>query len=167
MDVETLCTILEAQIKAQQQMFTELIKRMEKMASVSHLAVPTAPVAKAEFVWYNRYEDIILKDDATLDDAAEARLIVSKLDTVTHARFTNHILPQGASGVPLTDTVAALMELFGHNTLVNQRHAMADFNDVTPEQMKCLVWICGHFAPPDADVRARALRKMGKTLELR
>ncbi|KAK6762720.1 hypothetical protein RB195_023435 [Necator americanus] len=84
----------------------------------------------------------------------------------------------------LTDNVAALKELFGHNTsviarryaylktqrnegslhnctgLVNHRHAMAEFNDVTSEQMKCLVWICGLVAPQDADVRARALRKM-------
>ncbi|KAK6730357.1 hypothetical protein RB195_007053 [Necator americanus] len=37
---------------------------------------------------------------------------------------------------------------------------MAEFNDVTFKQMKCLVWICGHVAPLDADVSARALRKM-------
>ncbi|KAK6762296.1 hypothetical protein RB195_023129 [Necator americanus] len=49
MDAETLRTILEAQTKAQQQMFTELIKRKEKMASASHPAVPTAPVATADF----------------------------------------------------------------------------------------------------------------------
>ncbi|KAK6733040.1 hypothetical protein RB195_017045 [Necator americanus] len=74
-------------------MLTELM-RMEKMASPLHPAVPTAPVATAEFVtnslstrspefvydpengctfevWYNRYEDVISKDGATLDDAAK------------------------------------------------------------------------------------------------
>ncbi|KAK6749455.1 hypothetical protein RB195_001829 [Necator americanus] len=85
---------------------------------------------------------------------------------------------------PLNDTLAAQKELLGHNTsvfarryaylkkqrneenlrnytgLVNQRHAMAEFDDVTPEQMKCLVWICGLVAPQDADVRVRALRKI-------
>ncbi|KAK6760445.1 hypothetical protein RB195_021786 [Necator americanus] len=50
MDAETLRTILEAQTKGQQQMFTELMKRMERMASTSHPAVPTAPVATAKFV---------------------------------------------------------------------------------------------------------------------
>ncbi|KAK6762347.1 hypothetical protein RB195_023167 [Necator americanus] len=208
MDYETLRTILKAQTKAQQQMFTELMKRMGKMASASDPAVPTAPVATVEFVtnslstleppefvydpengctievWYNRYEDVISKDGATLDDAAKARLIVSKLDAVTYARFTKHILPKRACDVPLTDTVAVLKELFGHNVsvftgryaflktqrkegrlrdytgLVNQRHVMAELNDVTPEQMKCLVWICGLVALQDADVRARALRKM-------
>ncbi|KAK6763083.1 hypothetical protein RB195_023695 [Necator americanus] len=42
---------------------------------------------------------------------------------------------------------------------------MAEFSDVTPEQMKCLVWICGLVAPQDADVRARALRKMEDNLQ--
>ncbi|KAK6736008.1 hypothetical protein RB195_018967 [Necator americanus] len=206
MDGEILRTILEAQTKAQQQMFTKVMKSMEEMTSASHQAIPTAPVATAEFVtnflstglpefaydpengstfevWYNRCEDVISKDGATLDDVAKARLIVSKLDAVTYARFTNHILPKRACDVPLTDTVAVVKELFGHNTsvfarryaylkakrneesrhdytgLVNQRHAMAEFNDVTPEQMKCL-WICGLFVPQDADVRARVLRKV-------
>ncbi|PIO67650.1 hypothetical protein TELCIR_10590 [Teladorsagia circumcincta] len=37
---------------------------------------------------------------------------------------------------------------------------MAELNDVSPEQMKCLVWICGLSSSEDADIRARALRKM-------
>ncbi|KAK6758290.1 hypothetical protein RB195_015854 [Necator americanus] len=123
MDAETLRTILEAQTKGQQQMYTELMKRMEKMASASHPAVPKAPVATAEFVtnslstrlpefvydpengytfevWYNHYENVISKDGATLDDTAKARLIVSKLDAVTYARFTKNILPKRACDFP-------------------------------------------------------------------
>ncbi|KAK6743433.1 hypothetical protein RB195_010594 [Necator americanus] len=41
MDAETLRTVLEAQTKAPQQMFTEMMKRMERMASASSPAVPT------------------------------------------------------------------------------------------------------------------------------
>ncbi|PIO70574.1 hypothetical protein TELCIR_07564 [Teladorsagia circumcincta] len=135
-------------------------------------------------VWYNRYEDVISKDGATLDEAAKARLIVSKLNAVTYARFTSHILPKKACELSLADTVATLKDLFGHNTsvfsrryvylktqrngenlrnytgLVNQRNTMAEINDVSPEQMKCLVWICGLSSSEDADIRARALRKM-------
>ncbi|KAK6761651.1 hypothetical protein RB195_022656 [Necator americanus] len=111
MDAETLCTILEAQTKAKQQMFSELMKRMEKMASASHPAVPTASVATAEFVtnslstcllefvcdpdnyctfevWYNRYEDVISKDGVTLDDAAKARLIVYKSEICQHRHYS-------------------------------------------------------------------------------
>nr|CDJ86822.1 gag-pol polyprotein [Haemonchus contortus] len=106
------------------------------------------------------------------------------LDAITYARLTSRILPKRACKLPLSDTVATLKELFGHNTmvfsrryvclktqrngenlraytgLVNQRHAMAEFNDVNPEQMKCLVWKCGLAPPEDADIQARALRKM-------
>ncbi|KAK6751304.1 hypothetical protein RB195_002970 [Necator americanus] len=100
MEAEIRRTIFENQTKAQQQMFTELMKRMEKMASSSQTAVPTPPVAT----------DVISRDGATLDDAAKARLIVSKFDAVTYARFTNHILPKIACDASLTDTVLALKE---------------------------------------------------------
>ncbi|KAK6743704.1 hypothetical protein RB195_010788 [Necator americanus] len=107
MDAETLRTTVEVQTKTQQQMFTKAMKRMERMASASHPAVPTALVATAQFVtnslstrlpefvydpdsgcsfrvWYNRHEDVISKHGANLDDSAKARLIVSKLGPVTY-----------------------------------------------------------------------------------
>ncbi|VDM44297.1 unnamed protein product, partial [Toxocara canis] len=135
-------------------------------------------------VWFNRYEDVIVQDGSTLDEAAKARFIVSKLDAVAYTRFTNHILPKRAPELCYDDTVKTLKELFGHNTpvfarrynylrtkrngeslsdctgMVNRRHEMAEFNAITPEQMKCLVWICGLHTPDDADIRTLALRKM-------
>uniref|UniRef100_A0A7I4YMP9 Peptidase A2 domain-containing protein n=1 Tax=Haemonchus contortus TaxID=6289 RepID=A0A7I4YMP9_HAECO len=135
-------------------------------------------------VWYSRCEDIITQDGATLDEAAKARLIVSELDAPAYARFTNHILPRKAAEISLAETVKTLQELFGHNTsvftrryaylktqcngeslrdytgLVNRRHEMAEFNAITAEQMKCLVWICGLAAPEYADIRTHALRKL-------
>ncbi|EPB67444.1 hypothetical protein ANCCEY_13469 [Ancylostoma ceylanicum] len=132
----------------------------------------------------NGRPDIIANDGSTLDDAAKARLIVSKLDAATYARFTNHILPKKTSDISSDETVKTLKELFRHNTsvfarryaylrtqrndetirdytgLVNRRHEMAEFNDITHEQMKCLVWICGLVNPEDVDIRARALRKI-------
>ncbi|VDM28234.1 unnamed protein product, partial [Toxocara canis] len=77
------------------------------------------------------------------------------------------------------DIVKTLKELFGHNTpvfarrypiselsatwlygMVSRRHEMAEFDAITLEQMKCLVWICGLHTADDADIRTRALRKM-------
>ncbi|EYC16485.1 hypothetical protein Y032_0033g2683 [Ancylostoma ceylanicum] len=184
-----------------------VMERMERLFSAMGATPAAAPASTAEFVtnslstrlpeftydpdngctfdvWYNRYEDMIANDASTLDDAAKARLIVSKLDAATYARFTNHILPKKTVDVSLDETVKTLKDLFGHNTsvfarryaylrtqrndetirdytgLVNRRHEMAEFNDVTPEQMKCLVWICGPVNAEDADISARALRKM-------
>ncbi|VDM29678.1 unnamed protein product [Toxocara canis] len=69
-------------------------------------------------VWINRYENVIVQDGSTLDEAAKSCLIVSKLDAAAYARFTNHILPKRASKLCFDDTVKTLTELFGHNTSV-------------------------------------------------
>nr|CDJ93988.1 Gag-Pol polyprotein [Haemonchus contortus] len=111
----------------QQKMFTELVNHMERMVSGSRSTAPASPANAAEFamnslstrlpefvydpdngctfeVWYNRYEDVISKDGAALDEAAKARLIVSKLDAITYARFTSHILPKRAFEMSLSET---------------------------------------------------------------
>ncbi|PIO63819.1 reverse transcriptase [Teladorsagia circumcincta] len=165
MDDDTLRAILDAQAMAQQKTLDTLMDKMEKTFNT----MATTPAGT---------------HGATLDDAAKARLIVSKLDAAAFARFTNHILPKKPAEVSVQDTVKTLQELFGHNTsvfvrrytylrtqcsgetlrdytgLVNRRHVMAEFNTITAEQMKCLVWICGLSTSDYADIRAHALRKM-------
>ncbi|VDM46500.1 unnamed protein product [Toxocara canis] len=140
-------------------------------------------------VWINWYEDVIVQDGSTLVEATKARLIASKLDATAYARFTNHILPKRPSELCFDDTVKTLKELFGHNTsvfarrytylrtqrngeslsdytgMVNRRHEMAEFNAITPERMKCLVWIRGLHTPDDVDIHTRALRKMEDNLQ--
>lgn len=37
---------------------------------------------------------------------------------------------------------------------------MAEFNNITSEQLKCLVWVCGLVDPQDADIQTRVLRKL-------
>ncbi|EYB94208.1 hypothetical protein Y032_0174g460 [Ancylostoma ceylanicum] len=121
-----------------------VMERMERLFSAMGATPAAAPASTAEFVtnslstrlpeftynpdngctfdvWYNRCEDIIANDGSTLDDAAKARLIVSKLDATTYARFTNHILPKKTFDVSLDETVKTLKELFGHNTSVFAR----------------------------------------------
>ncbi|VDM44421.1 unnamed protein product [Toxocara canis] len=44
--------------------------------------------------------------------------------------------------------------------MVSSYHEMEEFSAITPEQMKCLVWICGLHIPDDADIRTRTSRKM-------
>ncbi|VDM47957.1 unnamed protein product [Toxocara canis] len=110
------------------------------------------------------------------------------LSSQSWMRWLTHVSPttscRKASELCYDDTVKTLKELFGHNTsvfarrynylrtqrngeslsdytgMVNRRHEMAEFNAITPEQMKRLVWICGLHTPDDADIRTLALRKM-------
>ncbi|PIO64823.1 zinc knuckle [Teladorsagia circumcincta] len=171
-------------------MFAELVDRMEGIVFGSRPSAQALQTNTVEFVmnslstrlpefvydpdngctfevWYNRYEDVISKDGATLDEAAKARLIVSKLDAITYARFTSHILSKRACEMSLADTAAKLKELFGHNTsvfsrryvylktqrndenlrdytgLVNQRHNIAEFNDSQKRDPPSPCFRCG------------------------
>ncbi|KIH63331.1 lectin C-type domain protein [Ancylostoma duodenale] len=121
------------------------------------------------------FDDIIANDGFILIDAAKARLIVSKLDAATYARFTNRRRHPTSPSMkrsyldttrPLSPVAAPTVEHSATKTtrdytgLVNRRHEEAEFNDVTPEKMKCLVWICGLTSPEDADIRTHAPRRM-------
>ncbi|VDO37690.1 unnamed protein product [Haemonchus placei] len=50
--------------------------------------------------------------------------------------------------------------LRGYTGLVNQQHAMAEFNDISPEQTECLLWICGLASSDNAYIWTSALSKM-------
>ncbi|VDM46090.1 unnamed protein product [Toxocara canis] len=128
--------------------------------------------------------DNLLVENGSIHLAVRDRLIVSKLDAASYTRFTNHVLPKRDSELCYNDTVKTSKELFGYNTsiftrryiylrtehnggslsdytgTVNRRHEMAEFNGVTTEQMKCLMWICGLHNPDDGDIRTCAGREM-------
>ncbi|VDO24489.1 unnamed protein product [Haemonchus placei] len=80
----------------QQRMFAKLVSRMKGMVYGSHLTAPASPINVAEFamnslsthlpefvydpdtsytfeIWCNRDEDVISRDGAVIDKAAEAR----------------------------------------------------------------------------------------------
>ncbi|VDM26717.1 unnamed protein product [Toxocara canis] len=197
-DSEELRAIHEAQEERQQRMLKVVLEAanqqqhalLERAGQIFTAIGPTAsPASAVEFVTNSlstRLPEFIYDPDngcsskygstdgLTLNVAARARLIVSKLDAAAYARFTNHILPQGGSEVGFDDTVKTLKELFEHNTSntaqrrISQRlywdgrrrHEMAKFNAIIPQQMKCLMWICGPHTTDDAEIRTRDLRKM-------
>ncbi|VDM43190.1 unnamed protein product [Toxocara canis] len=126
-------------------------------------------------VWFNRCENVIAKDGSTLYKAARARLIVPNFDAAAYSRFTNHILLKRASKVGFDDTTNTSVfasryaylrtqrngeSLSDFTGIVNRQHEMAEFNAITLEQMKCLVWIYGLHTIKDADIRTRAIRKI-------
>ncbi|XP_017463958.1 PREDICTED: uncharacterized protein LOC108357385, partial [Rhagoletis zephyria] len=113
-------------------------------------------------LWNWRYESVIENDGSSLDDAAKKH---SELD--------------------FTTTVLTLKELFGHRGsqfarryqylqikcedsnndtfddytgLVNERHEIAEISKITPEELKCLVWICGLKSERYQKVRQIALQ---------
>ncbi|PIO68571.1 hypothetical protein TELCIR_09635 [Teladorsagia circumcincta] len=187
MDSDTLRAILEAQATAQQKTLGTLMEKMEKMFNDDQLQRELVldngicnkslsarlpdftfdPENGCTFdVWYNGYEDVITQYGATLDDAANSRPIVSKLDAAAFARFTYHISPKKPAEVSVQDIVKTLQELFGRNTSVFARRYTYLQKQCSAEQMKCLVWICGLSVSDYADIRAHALRKVGENPHL-
>lgn len=137
--------------------------------------------------WYARYEDMFVLDAAHMDDAAKARFLVRKLDTAAYARFANYILPRVPNALSFAQTVEELKSVFGRNISVfNTRfnclqlrkrsledmvtyagrvnRACEDFKlaNVTVEQFKSLIFVCGLDSSVDADVRAQLMVTLTK-----
>ncbi|VDM25587.1 unnamed protein product [Toxocara canis] len=150
-DSENLRAILEAQEERQHQMLKAVLEaaNQQQQALLEQFIYDPDNGCTLD-VWFKRYEDLTVQDGSTLAEAAKARLIVSKLDAVANARFTNNILLIRASELCYDDTVKTLKELFGHNT-VQRHHPRAD------EVLGVDLW-SPH--PDDADIRTLALRKM-------
>ena len=73
--------------------------------------------------WFKRYEDIFNIELKNQDDAWRVRLLLRKLCTTEHARYTNSILPKNARDLSFKDTVKQLSEIFGErSSLFNIRY---------------------------------------------
>lgn len=62
--------------------------------------------------WYSRYVDLFDSDAKNLEDAAKVRLLLRKLDTPSHTRYVNYILPKLPKHVNFADTVEILKKIF-------------------------------------------------------
>ncbi|XP_041765218.1 uncharacterized protein K02A2.6-like isoform X1 [Anopheles merus] len=135
--------------------------------------------------WFSRYTDLFDSDAGSLDDAAKVRLLMRKLDTSSHTRYANYILPKLPKDINFTDTIATLGKIFGEQTSIfNKRYQCLqliksdaediityggkvnracedfDFKNMKIDQFKCLVLICGLKGHSYADVRARLLSRI-------
>ncbi|XP_062714268.1 uncharacterized protein LOC134291026 [Aedes albopictus] len=62
--------------------------------------------------WFDRYQDLFENDARQLEDAAKVRLLLRKLDTPSHSRYINYILPKLPKDVTFEDTVKILKKIF-------------------------------------------------------
>ena len=73
--------------------------------------------------WFSRYTDLFESDVGSLDDATKVRLLMRKLDTSSHTRYANYILPKLPKDINFTDTIATLGKIFGEQTSIfNKRY---------------------------------------------
>lgn len=141
--------------------------------------------------WYARYADLFEVDANHLEDAAKARLLIRKLDTVAHTRYVNYILPALPRDVSFDETKKFLDKIFGRQTsLFNLRYnclkatkregddyiayasmvnrACEDFKlaELNADQFKCLMFISGLNAHADADLRTKFLSLLDSDKEI-
>ncbi|CAI2738129.1 unnamed protein product, partial [Dicrocoelium dendriticum] len=118
--------------------------------------------------WYKRYEDLFTVDLASQADAWKVRLLLRKLGTVEHQRYTNFILPKKPRDVPFGETVRTLSQIFGEQSslfntryqclqltkrdaddfvtyagIVNRECERFQLGSLTEDQFKCLLFISG------------------------
>ncbi|CAH8676807.1 unnamed protein product [Schistosoma haematobium] len=132
--------------------------------------------------WFHRCEDIFRVECSHLDDAAKVRLLLRRLGTQEYNKYVNFILPQNPRDVSFKDTVQILSDIFDEQSSlfntrykcfqitkspeddyltyagkVNRQCERFKINEITADQFKCLIFICGLKNEEDADVRTRML----------
>ncbi|XP_055585260.1 uncharacterized protein K02A2.6-like [Uranotaenia lowii] len=135
--------------------------------------------------WFSRYQDLFENDARQLDDAAKVRLLLRKLDTLSHSRYLNYILPALPKDIDFRETVSTLKKIFGsqvsmfrkrfqclqivkndmddiidYGRKVNRVCEDFEFQNLTLDHFKCLVFVSGLKSAKHADIRARLLTKM-------
>ncbi|XP_041787294.1 uncharacterized protein K02A2.6-like [Anopheles merus] len=135
--------------------------------------------------WYSRYTDLFESDAKNLDDSAKVRLLLRKLDTPSHVRYVNFILPKLPKDVDFAGNVKILSQMFGtHTSIFNKRYKCLqlvkseaediisyagkvnrscedfDFKNMNIDQFKCLVFVSGLKGHAYADTRPRLLSRI-------
>ncbi|XP_041785534.1 uncharacterized protein K02A2.6-like [Anopheles merus] len=135
--------------------------------------------------WYSRYTDLFESDAKNLDDSAKVRLLLRKLDTPSHVRYVNFILPKLPKDVDFAGNVKILSQMFGtHTSIFNKRYQCLqlvkseaediisyagkvnrscedfDFKNMNIDQFKCLVFVSGLKGHAYADTRPRLLSRI-------
>lgn len=188
--------------KSQLQLITTLTKRLEVSAtaassnddSAAHFDTISAAITEFHYepslghtfdVWFKRWEDTFQNDFSSKDSKWKARLLVRKLGTAEHKRFTNFILPQQPKDLNFEQTVSQLSEIFSEQLslfnirynclkltkresddyvtfagLVNSECEKFQLQSLTEDQFKCLIFVAGLQSSQDADIRTRLLSRL-------
>ncbi|RTG87283.1 uncharacterized protein DC041_0000570, partial [Schistosoma bovis] len=116
--------------------------------------------------WFHRCEDIFSVECSHLDDAAKVRLLLRKLGTQEYNKYVNFILPQNPRDISFTRykcfqiTKSPEDDYLTYAWKVNRECERFKINDITADQFKCLIFICGLKNAEDSDVRTRMLARI-------
>jgi len=113
-----------------------------------------------------RYQELFQIDAQELDDASKIRLLLRKMNTISHKQYIDYILPKEYKDYDFVTTINKLTQLFGRkislfhryncmNTtksqnqdfisyaaLVNKRCEEFKISSITADQFKYLIFAC-------------------------
>ncbi|KAL6733951.1 hypothetical protein Aduo_004543 [Ancylostoma duodenale] len=137
--------------------------------------------------WYDRHQEILMEDGASLAEDARLRLLLGKLDNEAFERYKCQILPKTPSQVSYSETITTLREMFDvkqslftlrfqclnlekkdskdfmeYTGRMNKMCEYANFSEVDAEGLKALLWIYGLKSNKDGDIRPRLLAFLNK-----
>ncbi|XP_055585255.1 uncharacterized protein LOC129738094 [Uranotaenia lowii] len=99
--------------------------------------------------WFQKYEDLFLRDGENLDDEAKVRLLLRSLSIHVHDKCRYQCFQ--VTKQPEEDYIT-------YAGLVNKRCEDFELNRITADQFKSLIFICG--SPKESDIRTRLLSKL-------
>lgn len=160
-------------------------KLMESLANSIETFHYDATTGYTFEAWYRRYADLFAEDAKGLDDFAKTRLLLRKLDTLSHDKFINILLPKSPKEYTFEKVVEMLTNTFGkqetlfnlrfqclqmsksdnvdfvtHAANVNRRCEDFKINKITSEQFKCLIFVSSLKSARDSEIRTRLLTKL-------
>ncbi|XP_055604914.1 uncharacterized protein K02A2.6-like [Uranotaenia lowii] len=189
------------QLQQQQSVITQLLQKHQEVTPPAHLSnlelvIESLANSIAEFryepehnitftAWFTRYEDLFARDAARLDDSAKVRLLLRKIGTSEHDRYTSYILPKAPKDVSFSETVTRMKSLFGTpQSIISRRYQCLqvskqpsedyksftcrvnrlcvefELGKMSEDQFKCLMFVCGLKAENDAEMRTRLLSRI-------
>ncbi|CAH8606257.1 unnamed protein product [Schistosoma rodhaini] len=135
--------------------------------------------------WFKRHEDLFINECKEWDESSKLRLLLRKLGVSEHEKFCNFILPKKPSDITFKETVECLTRIFGERSsifhtryrclqlvkkvqddyvtyasIVNRECERFRLQEMSSDQFKCLIFVCGLQSPVDADIRARILARI-------
>ncbi|XP_050091400.1 uncharacterized protein LOC126574989 [Anopheles aquasalis] len=135
--------------------------------------------------WYFKYGEIFQEETTSLNDRAKVQLLVSRLGDLEMKKYINSIAPLRVNELTFRETIAKLMSLFAktksrttrrlqyiqlekeeneaiinYGLRVDKAFCAAEMEEISPNELKCLMFVLGLKSPKEAALRKWLIERM-------